>query len=115
MRINDYSLKAKEYAMADHSGTTHVVFKHIPSLIKKYSSGIKTLDYGCGTGCSTFFLAGLDLDVEGVDICPHMLKEASNIDNIPFTQIESAQLSYPDNSMDIVFSSFVLFEISSIK
>ncbi|WP_131795558.1 class I SAM-dependent methyltransferase [Fluoribacter gormanii] len=113
MKINDYSIKAKEYAMADNSGTTHVAFKAIPSLIKKYSSGIKTLDYGCGSGCSTLFLYELGLEVEGVDICPHMLKEASNINNIYFKLIQSAQLPHENDSFDLVFSSFVLFEISS--
>lgn len=113
MKINNYVNKAKEYALADNSGTTHVAFKIIPSLIKEYSSGIKTLDYGCGTGCSTLFLAELGLDIEGVDICPYMLKEASNSDNIPFKLIQSAQLPYENNSLDIVFSSFVLFEIAS--
>lgn len=113
MKINDYSIKAKEFAMADNSGTTHVAFKVIPSIIKKYSSGIKTLDYGCGSGSSTLFLSELGLDVEGVDICPYMLKEASNIKNISFKLIQSAQLPYGNDSLDIVFSSFVLFEISS--
>lgn len=113
MKINDYSINAREYAMADNSGTTHVAFKFIPALIKKYSSGIKTLDYGCGTGCSTLFLAELGLNVEGVDICSHMLKETSHIKNISFKLIQSAQLPHPNDSFDIVFSSFVLFEIPS--
>lgn len=114
MKINDYSNnKAKEFAMADNGGTTHVAFKVIPSLIKKYSSGTRTLDYGCGSGCSTLFLSELGLEVEGVDICPYMLKEASSIKNISFNLIQSAQLPYKDDSFDIVFSSFVLFEISS--
>lgn len=113
MTINDYSSKAKEYALADNSGTTHVAFKVLPFLIKKYSSGNKTLDYGCGSGCSTLFLSELGLDVEGVDICPHMLEEATNVKNIPFKLIQSAQLPHEHETFDIVFTSFVLFEISS--
>ena len=113
MKINDYSTKAKEYAIADNSGTTHVVFKLIPSLIKKYATGVNTLDYGCGSGCSTLFLYELGLNVEGVDVCQYMLKEASNIKHITFNQIESGKLPHESDSLDIVFSSFVLFEISS--
>lgn len=116
MKINDYSIKAKEYALADNSGTTHVVFKIIPSLIKKYSNGgLKTLDYGCGSGCSTLFLSHLGLNVEGVDICEHQLKEAPKVKHISFNLIQSAQLFHQNNTFDIVFSSFVLFEISSKK
>jgi predicted TPR repeat methyltransferase len=99
MKINDYSFKAKDYAKADNGGTTHVVFKHIPALIKKYSSGTKTLDYGCGSGCSTIFLSDLGLDVEGVDICEHMLQETKNIKNIPFKLIQNAQLPHNDKSV----------------
>lgn len=113
MKINDYSSKAKEYALADNGGTTHVAFKVLPSLIQQYSSGKKTLDYGCGSGCSTLFLAELGLEVEGVDICPHMLEEASNVKNIPFNLIQSAQLPHENDIFDIVFTSFVLFEIST--
>ncbi|WP_028385597.1 class I SAM-dependent methyltransferase [Legionella geestiana] len=113
MKLNDYSFKAKEYAIADNGGTTHVAFKNIPALINKHASGKKTLDYGCGTGCSTLFLAETGLDVEGVDICPHMLQEASNHTDIPLTLIQSAQLPYDNNCFNIVFSSFVLFEIGS--
>lgn len=113
MKVNNYANTAKEYALADNSGTTHVVFKVISSLIKKYSIGTKALDYGCGTGCSTLFLSELGLDVEGVDICPHMLKEALNIKDIAFKLIQSAKLPHEDESFDMVFSSFVLFEISS--
>lgn len=113
MKINDYSTKAKEYATADNSGTSHVAFKVLPSLIKKYSAGIKTLDYGCGSGCSTLFLYELGLNVEGVDICPYMLQEASYIKNISFQLIQSAELPHQNDSFDMVFSSFVLFEIAS--
>lgn len=113
MKINNYANNAKEYAAADNSGTTHVAFRELPDLIKQYSSGKKTLDYGCGSGCSTVFLAELGLEVEGVDICPYMLKEAENIKNIPFQLIQSAKLPYENDSFDIIFSSFVLFEIAS--
>jgi ubiquinone/menaquinone biosynthesis C-methylase UbiE len=114
MNINNYSLISNQYASLDNSGTAYLAFKKIPELLQKYAIGKKTLDYGCGSGDSTLFLNELGLDVEGVDICNEMLKEAKklNIGNL-FKLIKSAKLPYAKNTFDIVFSSFVLFEISS--
>lgn len=113
MLINDYSAISKQYASSDNSGTAFLAFKHIETLIKKFSHGIKTLDYGCGSGNSSIFLKEIGLDVNGVDISSDMLNEAKIIKNINFSLIESGVLPYDDNSYDIVFSSFVLFEIST--
>lgn len=114
MLINDYSVISESYASLDNTGTAFLAFNKIPSLLSKYSSGKKTLDYGCGAGCSTFFLSELGLDVEGVDISIDMLNEARKINNdIKFELIKSASLPYSDNFFDVVFSSYVLFEISS--
>jgi len=111
MIINDYSTISKKYAASDNSGTAFLAFKHIESLIKKYSNGIKALDYGCGSGNSSLFLKEIGLDVNGVDISKDMLNEAEIINDINFSIIQSGALPYDDNSYDIVFSSFVLFEI----
>jgi ubiquinone/menaquinone biosynthesis C-methylase UbiE len=114
MAINDYSTISESYASLDNTGTAFLAFREIPSLLKKYSLGNKALDYGCGSGCSTLFLSELGLDVEGVDISSEMLGEArQNIHGIKFELIKSAELPYEDDVFDIVFSSFVLFEISS--
>lgn len=114
MAINDYSIISRNYASLDNSGTAFLAFKTIPWLIKKYSCGKKTLDYGCGSGSSTIFLKEIGLDVEGVDISDEMLSEANQLDNnIKYTLIKSAEILNEDNEFDVVFSSFVLFEISS--
>ena len=114
MIINDYSLIAKQYASIDNTGTAYLAFKLIPEIIKNFASGIKTLDYGCGSGDSTIFLNELNLDVEGVDISKEMLLEAKELNkNTAFKLIKSAQLPYDSNTFDIVFSSFVLLEIET--
>lgn len=114
MPINDYSLISNQYASLDNSGTAFLAFKKIPSLIKQYAIGKKTLDYGCGSGSSALFLSEIGLDVEGVDISQDMLQEARQLSiKASFNLIESARLSHEDDTFDIVFSSFVLFEISS--
>lgn len=112
MPINNYSCISKQYASLDNSGTAFLAFKIIPKLINKYSIGRKTLDYGCGSGHSTAFLKELGLDATGVDISVDMLKEAKLLNpSISFELIKSGQLPYENNCFDIVFSSFVLFEI----
>lgn len=114
MKINDYSIIATDYAKSDNSGTAFLAFKDIPSIIHQYATGKKVLDYGCGSGNSSLFLKELALEVEGVDISQEMIDEAQKNDpTIPFRKIDSGLLPYPDNEFDIVFSSFVLFEISS--
>lgn len=114
MTINNYSIISNKYASLDNSGTAFLAFKQIPDLLKRYAIGKKTLDYGCGSGSSTLFLNEIGLEVEGVDISQDMLKEASHLNiKIPFNLIKSAKLPQGDNTFDIVFSSFVLFEISS--
>lgn len=105
---------SNRYASLDNSGTAFLAFKTIPELLKKYSAGKKTLDYGCGSGSSTLFLNEIGLDVEGVDISHDMLIEAKLLNKgTPFQLIESAKLPYHAYTFDIVFSSFVLFEISN--
>jgi ubiquinone/menaquinone biosynthesis C-methylase UbiE len=114
MPINDYSIISNKYASLDNSGTAFLAFKQIPDLLKRHAIGKKTLDYGCGSGSSTLFLNEIGLEVEGVDISQDMLQEAIQLNtSIPFNLIKSAKLPQADNTFDIVFSSFFLFEISS--
>lgn len=115
MSINDYSIISGDYASSDNSGTAFLAFKYLPLLIKRYTCGKKTLDYGCGSGNSSRYLQSIDLDVEGVDISAEMLEEAAKMNtSINYTLIKSGELPYKDHYFDIVFSSFVLFEIGSI-
>lgn len=114
MKINDYRQISSQYASLDNTGTAYLAFKDVPTLIKKYAKGNLTLDYGCGSGHSTLFLNEIGLDVRGVDISSEMLNEAMKASqSIPFLLIESAKLPFNDNTFDVVFSSFVLFEISN--
>lgn len=114
MSINDYSSIFESYASSNNDGTAFLAFKTIPWLISNFAAGKKTLDFGCGAGGSISFLKKLDLTIEGVDISPEMLDEAKKTHpNIKFKLINNSQLPYNDDSFNIVFSSFVLFEIPS--
>lgn len=112
MFVNNYSTRASIYAKHSLNGTGFLAFKYVPEMIKKYTAGRRVLDYGCGSGRSTRFLKDLKLDVIGVDISHHMIKEAITQDNIAsYKVIESAEIPYDDETFDLVFSSLVLFEI----
>lgn len=116
MLLNNYAAISKEYASLDNSGTAFLAFKLIPHLINQYAHGKKTLDYGCGSGSSTAFLHEIGLEVSGVDISEEMIDEARCFNkDIDFQLIKSAQIPYANAFFDIVFSSFVLFEVASKK
>ena len=114
MPINDYSHISKEYAKSGTEGTAYLAFRDVPKLIKTYVKGNNALDYGCGPGDSTRLLFNQGFHVEGVDVSNDMLKEAQSANiNANFNLIQSGKLPFENNSFDLVFSSFVLFEIST--
>lgn len=105
---------ASIYARHSLKATGYLAFKYVPRFIRKYVKGNKALDYGCGSGRSTRFLHDLNLDIMGVDINENMIREAKNsdADNI-YSVIESATIPARSKTFNIVFSSLVLFEIST--
>lgn len=116
LKVNNWANDSKQYAQFKISGTAYLAFKNIPSLISRFASGEKTLDYGCGTGRSSRFLKQCGLDVDGVDTSSDMIKQAQALDNsIPYELIQSGQLSRKPCSYDLVCSSLVLFKVSSMQ
>jgi len=71
--------------------------------------GEKALDVGCGTGNFSFMLAQKGLEVVGLDISPHMLKQAwkkaegENI-SLEFVQGNIYDLPFNDETFDLVLS-----------
>ena len=83
------------------------------SRLAKASEGAKLLDIGCGTGRFSFPLATkLHYQVTGADFSKEMLEKAREKDTggLVTWDIQDAQnLTYPDNSFDIVFMSHLLY------
>lgn len=99
------------YAKTDQFSHRYLAYRDIPRILKKYVSGVRALDYGTGTGISAAFLQTLNFKVVGVDINFLMLEKAREI--YPFIQfLEVARLK-PEARFDLIFSSFVLFDIKS--
>ncbi len=108
--------QALGYSKTNQSISRYLAYRDIPSLITQYVHGKKTLDYGAGTGFSTQFLQEQNLDVTGVDISNEMLAQAvSNCPNTPFYLIQNGSIPIASETYDLVFSSFVLFELGSEK
>jgi ubiquinone/menaquinone biosynthesis C-methylase UbiE len=114
---HDYEKFAGEYAGFGIEGTNYLAFRDIPAVIAKRLKGKNgnALDYGCGPGRSTRFLKSLGLDVTGVDVSEDMLKHARAHDETgDYRLIKSERLPFNDGSFDLVFSSFVFLEVSSL-
>ena len=113
--FNNQYIKANLYSRLGISGTWYLAFRDIPKLIKKYKKGNLALDFGCGTGRSSRFLKSLDLIVDAVDISQEMIHKACQIDqSIHYSIITQNKIPQKSNFYDVVFSSLVLFEISSV-
>jgi ubiquinone/menaquinone biosynthesis C-methylase UbiE len=79
-------------------------------------SGKSALDYGSGLGYSSEFLNKQGFQVVGVDINPHMIKSATHtFPSTHFILINKNQVPFPNQSFDLVYSCFVLFEIDSLE
>lgn len=105
---------AQIYNTTEHAIYRYLAYRDIPQLISKYVAGDKALDYGAGTGISTQFLISQKFQVTGVDVSNDMLKQARiNCPTNEFYLLENSSIPLPATSFDLVFSSFVLFELST--
>lgn len=85
--------RAEAYAGLDFPGTYYLAFRDIPELIDRHGAGTRGLDFGCGAGRSTRFLAGLGFETVGVDISQAMLDRARSRDP------EGTYLLVPDGDL----------------
>lgn len=121
----DYAPICNLYAKEQVSGTLYLAFRDVPQLIRRYlntSNGkmVKALDFGCGTGVSARYLKTLGglfehgLEVHGADINHDMLQLAVEEDpHGIYHHIQNDKIPAPDETYDIIFSSFVLFEFAT--
>jgi len=80
--VNCYesATRAEAYSKLEFSNTYHLAFRDLPEILGAHVKGTVALDFGCGAGRSTRFLAGLGFEVVGVDISPEMVLKAREID-----------------------------------
>jgi ubiquinone/menaquinone biosynthesis C-methylase UbiE len=78
--VYDDADRARAYADLEFPGTYYLAFRDLPALLRKYASGTRALDFGCGTGRSTRFLREMAFEVIGVDVSEIMLNHARGRD-----------------------------------
>ena len=91
-----------------------LMYKGLASLIQKHTQGSEAFDYGSGTGLSSQYLKEQGFNVVGADPSSEMLSLAQeSYPDIPFYSCRDNRVMLDENSFDLVFSSLVLFELSS--
>ena len=101
--------QAHAYVQTHQAAHRYLAYRDIPLLLQQFAHGKRALDYGAGTGASSVFLSDLGFDVIGVDVSSGMLEKAqTNFPDIQFCSVENLTAA---NDFDVVFSSFVLFEL----
>jgi len=80
--VNCYesATRAQAYSRLEFANTYHLAFRDLPEIFRAHVKGTAALDFGCGTGRSTRFLAGLGFEVVGVDISAEMVAKARALD-----------------------------------
>ncbi len=72
--------RASAYATLEFANTYYLAFRDLAEILSGHVSGLRALDFGCGTGRSTRVLRKLGFDVTGVDTSEDMLRIARTTD-----------------------------------
>ena len=82
----------------------------------------KVLEYGCGTGSFSFFLASLGAHVVGIDISDVGISQAREeakkrglADKTEFYVMDAESTTFPDNTFDVICVSGVLHHLDRTK
>ncbi len=106
--VYDDDVRAFAYSGLEFPGTYYLAFRDIPELLRTHVSGTSALDFGCGAGRSSRFLASHGFAVTGVDISEPMLAHARERDpKGTYLLVPDGDLSsLSARSFDLVFSAF---------
>lgn len=91
-------------------------------LKNRCQNGAKVLEYGCGTGSFSFFLASLGAHVVGIDISDVGISQAREeakkrglAEKTEFYVMDAESTTFPDNTFDVICVSGVLHHLDRVK
>ena len=111
--VYDDPQRAAAYATLEFPGTYHLAYRDLPALYREFVTGDRALDFGCGTGRSTRFLARHGLRAVGVDVSASMVALARERDpSGDYRVIADGDFSrLPAGGFDLVQSAFTFDNI----
>jgi ubiquinone/menaquinone biosynthesis C-methylase UbiE len=106
--------RASAYATLEFANTYYLAFRDLPEILGAHVTGLRALDFGCGTGRSTRVLRKLGFDVTGVDISEDMLRIARTTDpSGDYRLVPGDNLNqFVAGSFDLVLCAFPFDNIS---
>jgi 2-polyprenyl-3-methyl-5-hydroxy-6-metoxy-1,4-benzoquinol methylase len=83
------------------------------SYLRAHSPGARALDFACGDGQYSFLMAEAGAEVTGIDISPTSIENATHEAahrrlNVNFEVMDCEQMSFPDQSFDLINVNGVL-------
>lgn len=105
--------RANAYATLEFANTYYLAYRDLPPVLAKHVTGLRALDFGCGTGRSTRLLRKMGFNVTGVDISDDMLRVARATDPPgDYRLVPDDNLSeFEGGTFDLVLSAFTFDNI----
>jgi len=109
----DGSIKAEAYSKLTFPNCYYLAYRDLPEIIQKHVRGKEALDFGCGAGRSTRFLASLGFNAVGIDISPEMVRKAKDLDpKGDYRLVKDGDYSqFQPSAFDLLFCAFTFDNI----
>lgn len=113
MQVSTQEHVASAYSNA-MVGTGYLAYRDLDVLVNKHVNGVDALDFGCGRGRSSRFLSELGFQVDAIDICPYMIKQAAkNSLDVNYLLVGDFHQHQTKHSYDFILAQLLLVEIKT--
>ena len=109
-RIKNNSKKKEKDGFEEPTSFLLESFVFVHKFLKNKCKGKKILDYGCGSGIHSIWLAeyggevvGIDLSEKSLAIAKEKARKLNLTDKLQFLLMDCEKLSFPNDSFDIIF------------
>lgn len=121
-QLSEMSVRESEGDFEGFDSFALASYRFCYELLKKHCRNKKILDYGCGNGVHTVFLAKVGKEVVGIDLSKPSLELAKKrvagagvAEKTSFLCMDCEKLEFPDNSFDLVFDGGTLYALDLDK